>query len=529
LCRNGVLCLRHVSFPSKKLFSYTGQMTQNKKIIAGFGIIIFLLAVMGSVAILSAVRITATFQRFYAHPFTVSSAAKDVSIHILAIQRDMKNIFLLDDREQLLAVIHRIKNHEKEISGDFQILLDRFLGDARDVQLLRDAFTEWGVVRQEIIVLAKAGRMEEAARIATTQSAEQADLLTKSAEKLVAFAVRKAGDFQEGARREERVLISMIVFLLTIILLVSLAIAIAVIQSLQKGQAELARHLYLVDQNVLVSSLDEEGYVQDISSALCRLLGLTKEEILNEQSNFFVGENNQELIGDIRRTLRTGKEWDGIFRRMDGEGNPLWFHSRIYPVFDKLYAVSGYNNIIENITDKKAIEELSLTDGLTGLHNRRYYEDTIGTVIKTARREKKYLTLAILDIDFFKNYNDNYGHPAGDQVLFQIANAFKKLLHRPTDHCMRVGGEEFCIVFTGADRKKSTEFLEEIRGEVEALKISHEYSDVHQYVTVSAGAVVGFGGDIPDKERLYRQADEALYKAKQERNKLVITGDTGEE
>jgi len=157
------------------------------------------------------------------------------------------------------------------------------------------------------------------------------------------------------------------------------------------------------------------------------------------------------------------------------------------------------------------------------LHNRRYYENTIEQVIKTARREKKHLTLAILDIDFFKNYNDNYGHPAGDQVLFQIASVFKKLLNRPTDNCMRVGGEEFCIVFTDSDRDKSIEFLEEIRGGIEALKIKHEYSDVHPYVTISAGAVVGLGRDIPDKEQLYRQADEALYKAKKERDKLVVT------
>ncbi len=130
-----------------------------------------------------------------------------------------------------------------------------------------------------------------------------------------------------------------------------------------------------------------------------------------------------------------------------------------------------------------------------------------------------------MEIDFFKNYNDSYGHPAGDQVLSQIANVFKKLLNRPTDHCMRTGGEEFCIVFADSDKEKSIEFLEEIRVGIEALKIKHEYSDVHPYVTVSAGAVVGFGTDIPDNERLYRQADEALYKAKEERNKLVVTGE----
>ena len=514
--------LGRVSFPSKKIF-YKGQMTANRKIIAGFGVIIFLLAFMGVVAVFTVFRTAATSQEIYDHPFTVSNAAKDVRIHILTIQRDMKNILLLRDRGQISAVIDQMNRHEKEIERSFQILFGRFLGDIRDVHRLHDIFVEWGVVRNKIIASAEAGRIEEAIQITTTQSAEYADSLSESAKKLAAFAAEKATQFQREARRGERISVLVVVSLLAIILIISLLIAIYVVRNLREGQRELARHLYLVDQNVLVSSLDEGGYVQDISSALCRLLGFTKEEILNKQSDFFVGENNQELLGHILRTLKTGKEWDGVFERLDGEGNPLWLHSTIYPVFDQAYAVSGYNNISENITDKKAIEELSLTDGLTGLHNRRYYENTIEQVIKTARREKKHLTLAILDIDFFKNYNDNYGHPAGDQVLFQIASVFKKLLNRPTDNCMRVGGEEFCIVFTDSDRDKSIEFLEEIRGGIEALKIKHEYSDVHPYVTISAGAVVGLGRDIPDKEQLYRQADEALYKAKKERDKLVVT------
>ncbi|MDO9515181.1 MAG: diguanylate cyclase [Syntrophales bacterium] len=377
-------------------------------------------------------------------------------------------------------------------------------------------------MRREVIAAAEAGRREEAVRIATTKSAEYADSLSQSARQLVAFATGRAEDLQRESLREERISIVVIVFLLAIIMSLSLAIAVYVIGNLRKDQVELARHLYLVDQNVLVSSLDKEGIVQDISSAMCRLLGVTQEEIIGTRTNFFVDEGDKELLEQIARTLKTGKEWRGTFKRMDGEGNVLWLHSTIYPVLDQSYAVSGYNNIIEDVTDKKAIEELSLRDRLTGLHNRRYYEDNIEAVIKTARREKKDLTLAIMDIDFFKNYNDNYGHPAGDQVLFQVANVFKKLLNRPTDHAVRVGGEEFCLCFTGSDREKSIKFLEEIRGEIEALKIKHEYSDVHPYVTVSAGAVVSFGSDIPDKERLYRQADEALYKAKKKRNTLVV-------
>ena len=260
------------------------QMTTNTKIIVGFGIIIFLLAVMGSIAIFTVFRMAATSQNIYAHPFTVSNAAKDINIRLLSIQRDMKNVFLLQDREQVTALVSRMERHDREIVEKFHILFDRFLGDSRNVQQLYERVIEWKLVREEIVALVKDGRQEEALRIATTQSAQYVDSLNKSTQGLVAFAAERADAFQREARRQEILAIGTITIFMSVIILISLGIAIYAVRNLRGSQNELARHLYLVDQNVLFCSLDREGHVQDISSALCRLLGLTKEEIIDRLS-----------------------------------------------------------------------------------------------------------------------------------------------------------------------------------------------------------------------------------------------------
>ena len=185
-------------------------MTTYKKITAGFSIIIFLLAIMGAVFLFTTLRMAATYQKIYTHPFTVSNTAKDVRIHIVAIQRDMKNILLLRDRGQMKAITTRINKHEKEIAGDFVILFERFLGDPEDIQRLYETFIEWGMVRKEIMTLVEAGKMEKAIQIDTTQSAQYADSLSESTRQLIVFATEKMEELQLVGRQGERLSLLMI-------------------------------------------------------------------------------------------------------------------------------------------------------------------------------------------------------------------------------------------------------------------------------------------------------------------------------
>lgn len=205
---------------------------------------------------------------------------------------------------------------------------------------------------------------------------------------------------------------------------------------------------------------------------------------------------------------------------MNADGVVQWIHSVVHPELDENYVVCGYTNIINDITD----QELSITDTLTGLHNRRYFDNMIEKEIRVANRNKVSLTFAIIDIDYFKKYNDYYGHPAGDSALIRVAQVFKQSLMRPSDYAFRLGGEEFGIIFSGLNTKQSFEYLETIRGRVENLEIEHCESDVCKFITISLGAYISQGPDSLDSNQLYVKADQALYEAKTKRNHVVVTG-----
>jgi len=195
----------------------------------------------------------------------------------------------------------------------------------------------------------------------------------------------------------------------------------------------------------------------------------------------------------------------------------------IHPELDENYNVCSYSNIIQDISDRKAIEEISITDPLTKLYNRRYFDQTLEKELRLAARNKSSVTLAIIDIDYFKKYNDCYGHPAGDQALVQISQAFSQSLNRPNDYIFRLGGEEFGFIFSDFDREKTLYFLNQIKSQIEKIHIAHSDSKTGEYMTISIGAHISCSDNRLDSSELYIKADEALYQAKLKRNTVVVT------
>ncbi|EDZ62841.1 diguanylate cyclase (GGDEF domain), possibly sulfonate sensing [Sulfurimonas gotlandica GD1] len=172
-------------------------------------------------------------------------------------------------------------------------------------------------------------------------------------------------------------------------------------------------------------------------------------------------------------------------------------------------------------TERK-LQEISITDELTHLYNRRYFNKKFPQLINSAKREKKHVSFAILDIDYFKLYNDTYGHISGDEALQKIAESMQSSLSRADDYCFRLGGEEFGILFKGLDKEQSLELIEQVRQNIENLKIEHANNTASQYVTSSFGLVVKDSA-ITNEEELYREADDLLYKAKDGgRNRVCV-------
>jgi len=162
----------------------------------------------------------------------------------------------------------------------------------------------------------------------------------------------------------------------------------------------------------------------------------------------------------------------------------------------------------------KKLEHVSYVDSLTSLHNRRYFNHIYEKELKLAKREKSYITFMMLDIDFFKQYNDTYGHIEGDSALKSVAKVLKDTLRRPNDYVFRLGGEEFGVLLTRTDETHSARLAREICDTLRAKEILHEGSKVNQYLTISIGVVCCVADNALDDKILMSRADEMLYRAK---------------
>ena len=172
----------------------------------------------------------------------------------------------------------------------------------------------------------------------------------------------------------------------------------------------------------------------------------------------------------------------------------------------------------------KKLENVSYTDVLTGLHNRRYFNYVYDRELKRAKRSNTYITFMMLDIDYFKQYNDAYGHLEGDLALKSVANILKDTLKRPSDYVFRLGGEEFGVLLSETDESNSAKLAREICDAVRGEKIKHRDSEISEYITISIGVVCCIADDALDDEVLISRADEMLYEAKESgRDRYIIT------
>ena len=165
---------------------------------------------------------------------------------------------------------------------------------------------------------------------------------------------------------------------------------------------------------------------------------------------------------------------------------------------------------------QKALKELSEKDVLTGLYNRRKFNSYYETEWSAAKREKRPLSVLMIDIDLFKIYNDRYGHLAGDEALHHVAVTIAQSVSRPRDFVARYGGEEFVCLLPETSQEAAVQLAEKMRQHVEALHYIHEYSDTSNVITISIGVASVVPGENQAKEELIDRADKALYLAKKD-------------
>lgn len=177
---------------------------------------------------------------------------------------------------------------------------------------------------------------------------------------------------------------------------------------------------------------------------------------------------------------------------------------------DKLFEI----RVLEN----EYIEELkkvAITDSLTGLYNRRHFTAVVPRLLMQAQRQDEFISFFMIDIDYFKEYNDFYGHNKGDDVLQKVAFFLKKHLKRYNDYVFRIGGEEFAGIVCSRKAKETNEWIAQLCEIIEELKIPHDKSAISEYLTVSIGIKTAQVKNGDNMEMFYRESDKALYEAKE--------------
>lgn len=294
---------------------------------------------------------------------------------------------------------------------------------------------------------------------------------------------------------------------------------------LRKAESDIAQYIKLMDENIISSKTDLNGVITSASRAFSQISGYTKEELIKKTHRIVKNKDvKREVYYDLWSTITNDNIWKGELKNTRKDGSTYWVDTTIYPDFNKVTGEKiGYISIRHDITDKKIIEEISLHDELTKLYNRRHFNKVLHDEINRAKRDKKELSFMMLDVDYFKAYNDTYGHQEGDNVLCKISEVLQGYSKRAGDFAFRLGGEEFGILFSELSREESEAFANIIRKSIEKLKIPHSGSLISEVITVSIGLLtIPFDTKLTENE-IYKKSDDLLYKAKESgRNKVCI-------
>ncbi len=494
----------------------------NKNIIISFSITIILIILLGVVSIVKMMELSELTQKLYKHPFTVVNATKNIKINLITMHKHMRDLVLSHDTKDVQVAIEYIDLSEMKINKEFEIIFDRYLGDKKDIQVSYDAFIESKFIRDKVILLIKRDKAKEARKMMKNRGMKHVGNLNNQVDKMISYAQNKAIYFKDNALENEMNSIISIIILLAIILIIVISVLVILIRGISNSEKKLKEHFHLIDQNIMSASSNKNCRILDASNALSRYLNLSKDELLAKGEYFLIADSSEELKSEIKRTLHSGQEWHGEISKLDSNNNLQWFDVHITPQFDDEYNITGYTNILHDISSRKQIEEISRVDGLTNLYNRRFFDETFVKAIKIANRQEKLLVFVMMDIDHFKGYNDTYGHQEGDTALKKVALVLKKVLKRPDDYSFRLGGEEFGILYMVNNEDDALRIAQRTREAIEALKIPHSENSASEFITMSMGVYVIHPDDNSSVEEIYALSDEALYKAKQGgRNRVV--------
>ena len=233
-----------------------------ENILSSFVIVMFLVLVLGMVSVFKLVELSGLTQKFYNHPFSVTTSAYKIQQHLVSMHRYMKDVVLSQNEEELLLAVQKVNNDEKSILREFEIITDRYLGDKTEIKKTYDLFIAWRPIRKDVIGLMKQNRQKEAIKMNQTRAYDHANEVIKSANVLIDYAHNKANVFVEDAKKTKKLSIYLIVTIIIVILTLIVGLAVVLLKKIKKAQdlkfkqeKELLQHSRLVQMGEMISMI----------------------------------------------------------------------------------------------------------------------------------------------------------------------------------------------------------------------------------------------------------------------------------
>ena len=295
-----------------------------------------------------------------------------------------------------------------------------------------------------------------------------------------------------------------------------------------------------IPDGILITRIPD-GKIVDANPGFAAITGFSNEETVGKRTvelGLWANLGERQKFLDVIMDKGACENRETVFSRKGGKKFLGVISSKIIQLYGVPHIISSIHDITERKMREKKIQDLikqlelekesaqqiSVTDSLTGLMNRRFFDEELKKEYYRLKRSGGSLSLIMLDIDFFKKYNDTYGHVAGDECLRILGRRFAELVVRQQDTIARYGGEEFVVILPETESEGALAMAEKIRQAVEEMQIPNEKAEISPYVTVSLGVITVYANWLEEPEQVVELADKALYEAKINGRNRVVEG-----
>ncbi|GLR89284.1 sensor domain-containing diguanylate cyclase [Bradyrhizobium iriomotense] len=354
---------------------------------------------------------------------------------------------------------------------------------------------------------------------------------------LMVLASKSQDDVLAPWQRAAAVRMSYVAGLVLLIAVIGFYLVRQLLQRQRMAQALVANEAHfrlLAEQSSdMVTRIGLDNRLLYVSPSCARVVGWSPDELLGNSAVAGIHPEDLERIEQTIAALKNGEAEEArfVFRQRHREKGEIWAESALHVTrASDTGEIDGVVAIMRDVTEQKDLQDklasLATTDGLTGLANRRAFDERLAEEWARARRDGTQLSLLLIDVDHFKKFNDHYGHLAGDGCLRALGKILASHARRTADLAARYGGEEFALLLPNTGADGCAQIGEEIRDGLRDLAMLHAQNPPSRLVTVSVGAATSLPSQTAtDCNALVAAADRALYAAKDSgRDRLVMSG-----